>query len=194
MVIYIPHFGTVRDETLELAEKAIDPSTGEAFQIVPHSVGKTGPDDIYSHLDDYFCFLRDQWEVSRYQSHGEPLLILGPDMLPWPGALEELVNCSSDWCGFGYPDLDAIWWGLGCAKFSHALMHDFPDAVLDVAKEPSTPLHPSCHWCTLDENLQRSLRRYGLEMHRHGPPIGRLHGTVNRHGCRALYQTRPIPE
>lgn len=120
----------------------------------------------------------------RLWADGEPFAIVEHDIVPHPGALDELLGCPRDWCAFAYPYMNGTHAGLGCTRFSATLLAAVPDAVEQTWRE-STDVHPAGFWCALDDRLGRVLRRSGFTQHVHGPPVTHLNPAPS-HGCTAL--------
>lgn len=77
-------------------------------------------------MDDplhYGRWLRDVW------NQGSGFVIIEDDVVPWPGAIRQLLECDHDWCLFEHPRTMVCWeprsgfaTGLGCVKFSDRLV------------------------------------------------------------------------
>ena len=106
----------------------------------------------------YPVMLDELWEI------GKPFVIVEHDILPWPGAIQEMWTCTEPWCGFPYAlpgGLDAY---LGCTKFD-PWAFSFPPKL----REPEATFQ----YC--DQMLAQGAARVKIEMHRHGPPVVHLH-------------------
>ena len=70
----------------------------------------------------YSDFLRERW------AEGESFINIEHDIVPWPGAIEEIAECPEPWCGYAYhtgPSLDPHpYWHpmLGCVKLGAELI------------------------------------------------------------------------
>lgn len=106
--------------------------------------------------DAYRQLLKWLWEV------GESVIIVEQDILPWPGALDELAGCPCRWGTYSYREHGGVGIAhmLGCAKLTGALMA----AVPQVWDEPG-------HWSGLDQRLFFAARAVGIEPHLHRPPV-----------------------
>jgi hypothetical protein len=137
------------------------------------------PADVSGRDTAYTELLQKLWR------HGETLTIVEHDIVPRAGAMAELEACERPWCAFTYPLTLArggiLHAGLGCVRFSAALLEHYPTAVDDTLAE-HTEVHPTGHWCALDHRLARALTRLGAAQHVHTPPVGHLH-PVPSHGC-----------
>lgn len=122
-------------------------------------------------LDKYALDIRYVQMEGLYAYHGllkelwsklEPFVIVEQDVLPWPGAIEELWQCSGDWCTYSYRMHGGIGiaHALGCAKLSARLMASLPN-VWD----------EQIAWNTLDQVLFFAARNAGIEPHMHRPPV-----------------------
>lgn len=52
-----------------------------------HCIGPNDYGQVFAHL----------WEV------GDPFIICEHDIVPWPGAVEQIATCRKPWCSFKYP-------------------------------------------------------------------------------------------
>jgi hypothetical protein len=113
-------------------------------------VDLTGDDDAYRKL------LQRLWNEAR------TVVIVEHDILPWPGAVEELYSCSCAWGAYTYKLHGGygIFHGLGCAKLSTELMKATPG----IWDEP-------IQWNLLDQILLFTAREQGLEPHHHRPAV-----------------------
>lgn len=126
--------------------------------------------------DGYCRLLSDLWEA------GETFAVVEQDIVVSPETLPALAGCTGDWCGFPFPYLASdAYYGLGCVKFSAALLARIPDAMGRVALMHDET-HPPRHWCRLDGWLQQVLRESGEKRCEHMPPVGHLHRYPS-HGC-----------
>lgn len=123
----------------------------------------------------YYDLLAALWAA------GESFAIVEHDVVVHPSAPLELASCPSDWCGFPYDYCGLVTYGLGCVKFSEALIARHPDAMLRVGVM-SDDRHPKRHWCRLDAWLTCVLESVGEERHRHRTFVRHL-GTGCAHGC-----------
>lgn len=131
--------------------------------------------------EDYWDLLASLW------ADGDTFAIVEHDVLVEPGTLDELNDCSSQWCGFAVPYFNGPYPGLACAKFGSGLIGMKPNALQEVAAI-SDPAHPPKHWCRLDAWLQyRVLPATGARRCIHPQILGhvRPHDGVPRpsHGC-----------
>lgn len=132
----------------------LDPAT----ELVLSSHG----DVTFERLDAFFTYielLRELWQERQ------PVVIVEHDIVPWPGALEELWACPGRWCSYSYRLLGGvgIFHGFGCTKLTGELMQATPT----VWDEPG-------EWHTLDARLFHAAREVGLEPHPHRPPVVHL--------------------
>lgn len=104
---------------------------------------------------DYSRLLRQMWR------EGETFVIVEQDILPWPGAIEELFYCPGQWCSCSYPygGAPGIYHMLGCTKISSQLMLNTPHLW-------DTPVH----WSQCDVHLRDGALSMGQEPHPHRPP------------------------
>jgi hypothetical protein len=108
----------------------------------------------------YYRLLADLWHS------GEDFLVVEQDMVPPPGAIKELDECESEWCG------NAYWlygnWGvwLGTTRFRGELTRRHPDLMETIV---------SRDWHALDSAITNHLRLLGYpEAHWHWPAARHL--------------------
>src|SRR4051812_16119673 len=77
---------------------------------------------------DYHELLKSLWHQR------ETTILVEHDVLPWPGALQELWQCPCKWGSYSYPLHGGvgIHHGFGCTKLTRELMDAVPD-VWEVA-------------------------------------------------------------
>ena len=115
--------------------------------------------------DSYFNLLAGLW------AEGERFIIIEHDVLPWPGAVEELWNCPADWCSYtykmrGYHGDYGIHHSLGCTKFGEGFMSEVPDMFLRF---------DSTDWKHLDAQIFHVGVKHNILPHPHRPPVIHLH-------------------
>ena len=110
------------------------------------------------HEDSYWHLLSDIWE------RNEPVVINEHDVLPWPGAIQEIQNCPAHWCSYTYRMQGGygIHHAFGCTKLGQGLIETLPDAWVNV---------DSTRWSDLDAQLCIMARNAGLTPHPHRPPV-----------------------
>lgn len=112
--------------------------------------------DVSKDADAYRRLLRDLWrdEVA--------VVLIEHDIVPWPGAIEELAGCMGLWCSCAYRFKGGygVYHGFGCTKISADLMRLLPN----VWAEPGT-------WDLLDQRLLFAARDVRQEPHPHRPPV-----------------------
>lgn len=138
--------------------------------VVPYAPGKLHPvtkDVLLSYcLPVEFEKLTDDYAYSRLLKHlwdeGETVVIVEQDIVPWPGAVEELCCCVGLWCTHTYYHSGGIGVShmLGCAKLSAELIQSLPG----LWDEP-------VHWSTCDQHLFYCARGIRQEPHLHRPPV-----------------------
>ena len=115
-----------------------------------------GTDEAYWHL------------LSRLWRERQTVVIVEHDVLPWPGAIEELIACPGLWCSCSYHINGGIGihHAFGCTKISAEFMSLLPDVWQQVA---------SRHWSRLDEQLcTAALFHAGQVPHPHRPACNHL--------------------
>jgi hypothetical protein len=113
----------------------------------------------YVHLPDDDAYRR---LLQRIWHSAQETIIVEHDILPWPGALEELSMCPCRWGTYSYRTLGGtgIAHMLGCAKLGEGLMRELP-GIWDAPG----------HWSELDQRLFFAARDAGIEPHLHRPPV-----------------------
>lgn len=125
---------------------------------------------------DYWCLLAELW------SKGHGFAVVEHDVVIAPDTLDRFDACSNDWCAQRYEYFVGPYAGLGCMRFSAALIARNPDALRRVATM-SDPTHPARHWCRLDAWLQQVLSAARETLCIHEGTLEHLGGTVPSHGC-----------
>lgn len=108
----------------------------------------------------YSTLLEALWHECR------TVVIVEQDVIPWPGAIEELHGCPGVWCTCSYPYAGqgpGIYHMLGCSKISDRLMAATPN----LWSEPVP-------WNECDVHLLRAANAQGQEPHPHRPPVVHL--------------------
>lgn len=92
-------------------------------------------------------------------------IIVEHDIVPWPGALEELWQCPCQWGAYSYLLRGGVgvYHGFGCTKLTRELMLATPDVW-----------SASCEWNKLDQHLLFEARSKGCEPHHHRPAVVHL--------------------
>ncbi len=112
--------------------------------------------------DDYYSLLKSLW------AKGKQFVINEHDIIPWPGAIRTLEDCSHPWCTFTYRS--AAGWiknGLGLVKFDPGRLPNIFAETFEIT-----------HWRNLDMQIARRLEAHGLEAHCHSPSVTNLNPTM----------------
>lgn len=119
--------------------------------------------DVSGDDNAYYRHMKRVWEV------GEDFINMEHDIVPWPGAIDELLDCQRPWCFFGFqdrlPDLvrDADTAMFGLVRFRASIMRELPS----IWKTPE-PLH----WRQLDLHFfEHAFRRHAVAPHQHWPSV-----------------------
>ena len=138
--------------------------------LVPKVLRDYGFTPWFVHLpevDSYWNLLRNLWEMQ------EDVVIVEHDVIPWPGALEELVACAKPWCSFSYlrqitPEKRAVgdYFGFGCVKFARELMEQLPNAFEQMVDH---------HWSKLDTQFEWFTYQNSVRPHHHRPAVVHAH-------------------
>lgn len=76
---------------------------------------------VMSDYHHYGRLFTDLWQAKR------GFVLVEHDIVPWPGAIEQMLRCEHEWCAFAYPTtLHSRCQSLGCVKFSASLMERIP--------------------------------------------------------------------
>ncbi len=126
-------------------------ATLEQYNLHPKFVKLSGE-------DDYWNLLSQLWEEK------ESFVLNEHDVLPWPGAIQEIADCPADWCSYTYRMKKGygIHHAFGCTKIGQGLIEAIPDAWINV---------DSTHWHDLDGQLCIMARNSGITPHPHRPPV-----------------------
>lgn len=130
--------------------------------------------ELCNQEDSYYKLMVKLW------AEHEQFITVEHDVMPWPGAIQQLWDCPEPWCGNTYymrGKLGVV--AFGCTKFSVELIDKMPwiwelvarPANFDGSLEEPDPLRT--HWAVLD-GLWRDLVDLNfpdLKPHLHNPPV-----------------------
>ena len=134
----------------------------------------------------YLDYMAAAWE------RGEDFITMEHDTVPWPGAIETLLDCPHPWCFFGYQQgIDFVGTGatpLGLARFRAEFIAAAPDVwklmrVVYGQREMDDP------WRHLDLHLGRYAGFRGWRAHQHYPAV--LNANPRILGMGPAYYTPP---
>jgi len=125
----------------------------------------------------YGKLIADLWQ------EGKGFILVEHDIVPWPGALQAMWECSEYWCGYPYiypyhtyaPDSKRMLLhshAFGCVKFSDVLVKGWPDL-------PAEHKWDEHRWDDLDGYIGRSIV-FALKnecvsgWHEHNPPVAHI--------------------
>lgn len=106
--------------------------------------------------------------LARLWRRGIGFVILEHDVVPWPGALNELAYCPNEWCTFPFPKFgEMLEGGLGCVKFSDSLVTRFPKLYENWF---------NTHWKLVDGRMLSSIAGvlHGPQPCIHNPPVAHV--------------------
>jgi hypothetical protein len=117
----------------------------------------------------------DDWAYQKYieevWAQGEDFINMEHDIVPWPGAVHELIKCAHPWCFFGYdystPDLassGAAYFGL--VRFRQSIIRQLADVWVDRRKQ-----HWPIPWRGMDTHFFHYATRRDLWPHQHSPAV-----------------------
>jgi hypothetical protein len=129
--------------------------------------------------EGYYQLLAELW------AQAQDFILCEWDVLPYPGALEEIWACQEQlgFCGKPYRLFGWYAASLGCTKFPSELMRRYPRAVVEAGKRPGLEgWGPGFrHWQAFDSRLFAALLELGfggdLEAgypHQHYPIVSHL--------------------
>jgi hypothetical protein len=113
----------------------------------------------------YCSYFAERWD------EGETFINVEHDTVPWPGAIEALLECSEDWCGYGTRPYE-LWHfdspnlaplnsvDLACVKFSDR-------SILKTQNCWDDPVD----WTLCDVHLFKTARAAGMTPHQHFPGV-----------------------
>jgi hypothetical protein len=140
------------------------------------------PVDVSGSDRAYYDALYRTW--AECAAKGDDLVVVEHDIEIRPTTLSGFARCDDAWCCAPYPyRVSPSGWygGLGCCRFSAALLARHADAI-EAIGERHDSLHPPRHWCRLDAWLKQLLKARGEA------PVG--HESVHHlgdqwpsHGC-----------
>jgi hypothetical protein len=119
---------------------------------------------------DYPDYFAQRWR------EGEGFVNCEQDVVPWPGAVEELMHCPENWCGNAYQAGQVYTGGrcyFGLVKFSSSFIAATPGIW-----EPEgwdDPVRPR-DWRHCDARLSVYAAQYGLAIHQHFPAVTHANG------------------
>jgi hypothetical protein len=143
--------------------KVIVPYT-EIHPLVKEVLDKEGVEYVRMiDKESYWRLLCDLWAL------GEDVVIVEHDIIPWPGAIDELLKCPAGWCTYTYEMKEGfgVHHAFGCAKLGATLMSELPDVWKNVG---------TTYWRTLDSQLCDYAQRHAIIPHPHRPPVTHLRG------------------
>jgi hypothetical protein len=110
-----------------------------------------------SHDHDYWKLFCELWR------EGKTVVLIEHDVLPWPGAIEELLACPALWCSCSYRINGGygIHHAFGCTKISADFMQLLPDVWQRIINR---------EWHALDSQLCHAALQAGQVPHPHRPP------------------------
>lgn len=114
--------------------------------------------------DDYARYFAMLWARG-------PFILVEHDVVPWPGAVEELAACPHPWCVFAYEagtefarDNSGV--PLGCVKFDPAALGECPAQPLPGGLYPD--------WGSLDGIVSSTLLTRNIYPHQHTPAVAHI--------------------
>jgi len=144
---------------------ANDESDPAALAAVRLNLLMQGLEPRYVRLDGEFAYdalIRRLWDA------GEPFILVEHDVVPWPGAVQQLWTCDRPWCAFEYFMLGELRVALGCTKFDPTRLGPCP--------LPPTPQD----WHRMDWHVIDTLTTRYECAHLHEPAVSHLNWVHQR--------------
>jgi hypothetical protein len=104
----------------------------------------------------YDQLFRELWDKA------EPFILVEHDIVPWPGAVQELWACPEPWCGFPYSVFGQLKSYLGCTKFNPSQLGECP--LPDELQS----------WQVMDRKIEAGMLKRGHKGHLHSPAVSHL--------------------
>lgn len=120
--------------------------------------------------------------IRRLWEEGEPFILVEHDILPWPGAVQQLWTCERPWCGFEYFIFGEMRVQLGCVKFEPARLGPVP-----------LPDDEVMAWPGMDWAIIAALARRGESGHLHTPPVTHLNPAHQRRTTSVVLRPEAVP-
>lgn len=122
--------------------------------------------------DDPYAYAR---AVIGWWDLGLDLVVIEHDIVPGPGMIEGLIDCTGVWCAHPYAiGSGRTVAGLGLTKISRHLTARHPAAAHEALTVGSGP-GGLVEWRSVDTYLRRKLNRLGHAEHLHYPEPRHLH-------------------
>ena len=106
------------------------------------------------------------WLLQAFWHRQEGVIVVEQDIVPPPGAIDELRDCPELWCARPYQVGINIDCWLGLTKFSPEIMAAVPDAFNRMERTT---------YDSLDGQLLPYLWQRGYHVHKHWPAVDHLH-------------------
>lgn len=154
MKLYVPHTGIAEATECFLA----------TYGCVPLEIVRV---DLTGQPWGYQEHLKECWE------RGEGFVMLEHDVVPWPGAVQDLLECPWPWCFFGYlAGIDFVENGaapFGLVRFTAEFIAATPDVWTQMRSRYEGCPDP---WRMCDIHLGDYMRGRGLfRPHQHTPAV-----------------------
>lgn len=113
------------------------------------------------------------WLAERWLL-GVGFVVVEHDVVPWPGAINDLLLCERPWCGFSYETgVHHRVPTFGCVKLGAELIAATPDAF-SMARWHTERFPRDWRYC----DQQLALVAEGFEWHQHFPAVVHVRGLV----------------
>lgn len=110
----------------------------------------------------YSKFLCDLWKAK------ESFVLIEHDIVPWPGAIRQLIGCPKLWCSYQYPLAPyKLRPALGCMKVKDTVINHYPSLHLEHSWSGR-------HWSQMDGPVCSALENSVGKTHIHNPPLAHV--------------------
>ena len=129
--------------------------------------------DVYN----YDKLFRELWNA------GKTFIIVESDIIPWPGALQQLWECECIWGAYSYFVFGQLRVQFGCTKFNPKELGELPLSETAI------------HWSRLDWEVISTLSKRWHAGHLHNPAVSHLnyaHRVIGKVKCWHPETIQPI--
>jgi hypothetical protein len=147
--------------------RVVVPYTESMHPLVTQLLQRYGIKADYQRVDGddgYRLLMQQLWK------DGQTVIVIEHDIIPWPGAIEELLLCQCHWGTYSYHINGGVGVShmLGCAKLTAEVMEALPNVWSEWT-----------HWSMVDRKLFFAAQGIGLEPHLHRPAVIHLRDLGN---------------
>lgn len=103
----------------------------------------------------------------KWWLEGEPFIVVEHDVVPWPGAIEALIECPEPWCAHSHHHDHAF------LRHGSVEMSCYKVVPAELGSDPFPAEVP---WQQTDSVLSQKLFERGHMIHQHWPSVANLNG------------------